>query len=124
MKISKKNIKDYFSNYEKGSNSHSFDNLTEMIHKDAIYRFSDGDFIGIESIKKAFINTWKKLNNDTYKIKDLKVIYNSNDSVGVYYNFKWTTEIDGIKKSGGGRGTSIVIYENGRLQCVYEHLSS
>lgn len=123
MKISEKDIKNYFSSYEKESNSHSFDNLTKMIHKDAIYRFSDGDFIGINAIKKAFINTWKKLNNDTYKIKNLKIIYNSNNSASVYYNFKWTTEIDGVKKSGAGRGTSVIIYENGRLQCVYEHLS-
>lgn len=124
MKITKKEIEDYFNKYEKESNSHSFDNLEKMIHKNAVYRFNDGDFIGIKAIKKAFTNTWKKLNNDTYRIQNLKVVHISKDSFSVYYNFKWRTTVDGVKKSGSGRGTNIVTYENGRLQTIYEHLSS
>jgi SnoaL-like domain len=40
------------------------------------------------------------------------------------YRFRWSGVVEGVAKSGRGRGTNVVVRRNGRWQMLHEHLSS
>jgi len=108
--------------YEIATNSHNFDNVKKLIAEQAIYWFSDGSFQGFDSIRKAFENTWKKVMDEAYQIKNLRWIAISEKAAACIYEFYWTGMIDGEKKSGNGRGTNVLVNDHG-WKIVHEHLS-
>jgi ketosteroid isomerase-like protein len=116
-------VKNFIKLYEEATNSHEFNNVVELIHEDALYRFTDGDFNGIDEIKSAFEITWNKIQNETYKISDLKIINIDNNSATFTYTFNWSGIVDGTEKSGNGRGTNVIVNSQNKIQCIYEHLS-
>lgn len=123
MDLSESEIRDFLKRYEVATNTHDFANVAPLIHADAQYRFTDGDFAGIEAIQKAFEDTWARIQNETYLISDLKVVNADARSASVSYTFHWSGMVDGQSKSSAGRGTNVLVKGDAGLQCVYEHLS-
>jgi ketosteroid isomerase-like protein len=110
--------------YEVAGNSHDFAQVADMIHPNAIYRFTDGDFFGLEAIRGAFEKTWSsEVTDERYWLEDVKIVYLDSSSACLTYNFHWT----GVGRIGSfhstGRGTQLVVRDGDRLQSIYEHLS-
>lgn len=57
MNITESEIKDFLKKYEDATNTHIFSNVAGLIYPTATYRFTEGDFVGIEAIKNAFEKT-------------------------------------------------------------------
>jgi predicted choloylglycine hydrolase len=121
--ITESEIKEFLKKYEDVTNTHVFSQVADLIHPEAMYRFTDGDFIGIESIQKAFETTWNTIKDEVYSLSDLKIIHIDSNSVSIAYTFNWSGLIDGKQKSGTGRGVNIIVRNENKLQVVYEHLS-
>jgi len=113
----------FLKQYEIATNSHKFDNVQPLLATDAVYWFSDGSFEGHAAIREAFEKTWAIVKHEVYKIVNVRWIAESNTEAVCIYEFQWKGEIDGIKKSGIGRGTNVMSKISDDWQMVHEHLS-
>jgi ketosteroid isomerase-like protein len=121
--ISESEVMAFLKVYEVSANSRDFAKVAEMIHPDATYRFTDGDFVGREAIRGAFEKTWAyNAINERYWLTDVKLIYCDSSSACLSYDFHWT----GVGTAGPfhtkGRGTQLIVRNGGKLQSIYEHL--
>lgn len=109
--------------YEQANNSHVWANVAPMIASDATYWFTDGSYSGIDEVRQAVETTFEKLQDEVYKIADLKWPIVTDMVAVCTYRFSWHATIDGVKQSGSGRGTNVLEKRNGSWQIVHEHLS-
>nr|AIA10525.1 SnoaL-like domain protein [uncultured bacterium] len=109
--------------YERANNSHVWANVAPMVAADATYWFTDGSYKGIEEIHQAVEATFEKLQDEVYKITELKWPVVSENVAVCTYKFSWQATIDGVKHSGGGRGTNVLEKQNNTWMIVHEHLS-
>ena len=123
MNISESEIKDFLKRYEDATNTHVFSNVTDLIHHEATYRFTDDNFVGIEAIQYAFESTWDSIKNETYSLSNPKRLVADLNSASISYTFNWSGVVDGVQKSGSGRGTNVIIRNGDKLQFIHEHLS-
>ena len=65
MNITESEIKEFLKIYEDATNTHVFSNVAHLIHPKATYHFTDGDFMGIKAIQKAFPETMLAI--DTFR---------------------------------------------------------
>lgn len=114
----------FLKEYELATNSHVFDNVRPLIAEDAVYWFSDGSHIGIKQIEAAFTETFNKIQDEKYEIKNVKWISLENTSAVCIYNFSWKGVVDGKPKEGHGRGTNVLSKVNGNWVITHEHLST
>lgn len=108
--------------YEQATNSHEFNQVALLVDKDAVYWFTEGGFEGVAEIRKAFEAAWRSIPDEAYNITDIRWLAASYEAAACVYNFSWRGTINGVKKSGGGRGTNALKRINGNWQIVHEHL--
>ncbi len=123
--ISEAEVREFLQAYERAANDRDFSPVAPMIHPDAVYRFNDGDFTGLEEIRGAFEKTWSLgITDERYWLTDIRVVYTDANSALLTYDYNWT----GVGKAGRfqtkGRGTQLIVRNGERLQSIYEHLSS
>lgn len=123
MNITEREIKKFLKRYEDATNTHIFSNVADLIHPEATYRFTDGDFTGIKAIQKAFEKTWNSIKDEAYSLSNLKIVATNANSATITYTFNWSGIVDGVQKSGSGRGTNVLVRNKEKLQFVHEHLS-
>lgn len=90
--------------YERATATKDFSVVAPLIDPGAFYRFTDGDFVGIEAIREAFNATWQRIKDEVYTLSNIRAIVWNNDLASVTYDFTWEGEVDGTHKSGKGRG--------------------
>lgn len=110
--------------YAAGINHHRFDELVPLIAEDAQFWFSDGTHCGIADIRTAFETTWSRLTDETYWLEEVSWIAKGDAAASCVYRFCWVANVDGIRRSGSGRGTTVLARSDGRWQIVHEHLSA
>jgi ketosteroid isomerase-like protein len=103
-----------------------FSLIAMMIHEHAFFRFNDGDFMGRAAVKAAFETTWQgsaNVQNERFYLTDVVVLARDRASVAVTYTYNWEGEQAGQAMRIQGRGTRVLVAEQGPLQIVHEHLS-
>lgn len=110
--------------YEQANNSHVFTNVKPFIADDAIYWFTDGSFTGIDEIQEAVEATFDKIQDEDYRIENLRWVISDDSTAVCTYKFTWSGIVDGIAKQGSGRGTNILKKQDGEWRIVHEHLSA
>ena len=123
MSVSQAEVLAFVKAYAAASATKDFAKVADFIHPEAVFRFSDGDFIGLESIQAAFEWTWNSAEDDRYALSDVRVTHLDTQSASATYDFNWTGVTDGRAWSAKGRGTAIIVRNQGKLQIVLEHLS-
>ena len=113
----------FMQSYEQANNSHIWANVAPMIAPNATYWFTDGSYTGIDEIRQAVEATFEKLQDEVYKISDVKWSIATETVAACTYHFSWQATVDGVLQSGSGRGTNILEKRNGSWQIVHEHLS-
>lgn len=114
----------FLTQYETATNTHDFDQVQKFIAPDAVYWFSEGNFVGLKKIRAAFESTWNTIKNETYAIKNIQWITTSEKNAVCTYNFFWSGEINEKKSHGQGRGTNVLVKEKNKWLIIHEHLSS
>jgi len=124
MPTNQNDLTEFIKAYEKANNSHIWSNVEPFIADNATYWFTDGSFSGIEEIKGAIKSTFDKIQDETYTISDVQWPTQSDSIAVCTYIFHWEGTVDGVKRSGSGRGTNVLVKNNVAWQIVHEHLSS
>tara|TARA_B110000305_G_C19246852_1_gene542768 strand:+ start:438 stop:812 length:375 start_codon:yes stop_codon:yes gene_type:complete len=109
--------------YEQRLSAQKFEDVKPLIHKDAVFWFNDGSYLGIDSIEAAFNKTFELIKEEKYWLTNVEWIYQSEDAASCHYQFNWEGIIEGVASAGGGRGTSVLRKTDGSWQIVHEHLS-
>ena len=97
-----------------------------MIHERAYFRFNDGDFIGRDAVRAAFEKTWKSgpgIRRERFYLTDVTVLSTDRASATVTYTYNWEGVMEEKPFRIQGRGTRVIVREDGRLQIIHEHLS-
>jgi len=104
----------------------NFDVVEAMIHDDAFFRFTDGDFIGKPAVRTAFEKTWQgsaKVQNERFFLTEIQVLSVDASSATATYTWNWEGSVEGHAFQIKGRGTRVLVLTDGRLQIIHEHLS-
>lgn len=115
-------LKTFLEAYEKAANSLDFDNVESLIANNAVFEFTNGTFEGINSIRKAFEDTWGKIKDETYTISDInwtKVGYRNAECT---YKFKSDGVINSKRQVYEGVGTNTFKRIDGNWRIIREHL--
>lgn len=114
----------FMGGYERAANSHEIEQLAPLIAAEAVYWFSDGSHRGRAAVLSAIEATFAAIREEDYRISDLEWITCGRDLAVCRYRFSWTGLVEGSPRSGEGRGTNVVINQDGRWLMLHEHLSS
>jgi ketosteroid isomerase-like protein len=123
MSLTEAEVQAFVKAYAAASGTKDFAKVAKFIHPAAIFRFTDGDFVGIENIQTAFEWTWNSAEDDRYTLSDVKVTHLDAQSASATYDFNWSGVTDGRAWSARGRGSAVIVRHEGQLQIVLEHLS-
>lgn len=113
----------FIRRYEQATNQHDFDQLAPLIAIDATYWFTDGSHHGIDAIKAAIEQTFAKIADEHYEIRDLEWVASKEDIAVCRYRFFWQGIVDSEPQSGNGRGTNVLTKRDGNWMMLHEHLS-
>mgnify|MGYP002367603151 FL=1 len=124
--LTKESVVKFMNRFEEIAEKENFDLIQDMVHDDAFFRFSDGDFVGKKSVRAAFEKTWKgnpSVKKASFFLTDIKVLSVDAKSASATYTYNWEGLMDGKSFRIQGRGTRVLVVESGRIQIIHEHLS-
>ena len=113
----------FLRDYELATNSHDLTRLAPLIASDAVYWFSDGSHHGREAVLSAIAATFATIRDEVYRIDELEWIAVGESHAACRYRFAWTGIVDGLARSGGGRGTNVLVRGDDGWLMLHEHLS-
>ncbi|MBZ0278097.1 MAG: nuclear transport factor 2 family protein [Anaerolineae bacterium] len=114
---------EFMQAYEQATNTHDPARVAALVDKDAVYWFNDGSFLGIDAIQGALAKTWDFIQDETYRIADVRWIAQGETTAVCIYTFHWRGLVNGQVAEGNGRGTSVLRKTDGEWKVVHEHLS-
>ena len=114
---------DFIAAYEKALASQDWKTVEPLISDQACVTFSDGTVHREkQNVQSAFENNFKKIKSEEYSMENI-VWLRKEDRYAVYlFEFNWTGIVNDQSISGSGRGTSVIIKEDGNWQLLTEHL--
>lgn len=113
----------FLEEYASRMNTHQFDLVAPLIADEAVFLFTDGSFFGQSAIRRAFEQTWSVIQEEVYKIEDVKWLIQEPNAAACIYTFHWQGLVGGVLHQGSGRGTNILRKGSRGWQVVHEHLS-
>ena len=116
------NAQEHLKTYEQALATQLWKNIAPLMHPDICVTFNNGTYKGIAEVEGAFRKTFDLIKDETYQITNIHWIRNDESLAVCLYNFHWSGLINGQEASGGGRGTSVLVNENGRWLILTEHL--
>jgi ketosteroid isomerase-like protein len=115
-------LKTFLEAYEKAANSCNFEKVCDLIDDKAVFIYADGTFEGKAAIKKAFEDTWHKIQNETYSISNVKWLKTGYRNAICEYIFTSDGTVNGRRKVYKGKGTNTFKRIKGNWRIVKEHL--
>ena len=114
---------DFAKQYELALATQKWEAVSPLIHERASVVFSNGSVHkGKDAIRAAYERNFETIKSEHYQITNLHWLLKSADTAVYMFDFAWTGVIAGEKASGGGRGTTVLLYEHGKWQLLAEHL--
>ena len=114
---------DFVEQYESALATQQWDAVSPLIHERASVVFSNGSVHkGKDAIRIAYERNFDAIKNEHYQVTNVHWLLDSADTAVYMFDFSWTGIIDGEEASGGGRGTAVLLLEDGRWQLLAEHL--
>ena len=124
--LNKDSVVQFLNRFEEIAEKENFDLLQDMIHDNAFFRFNDGDFSGKQAIRGVFEKTWKgsaNVKKERFYLTDVQILTVDSKSATATYTYNWEGSTDGRSFRIQGRGTRVLVVQNGQLQIIHEHLS-
>jgi ketosteroid isomerase-like protein len=113
----------FMAAYQQAASSHDLDRVMRMIAADATYWFTDGSYRGLAEIRAAIEQTFAVIQDEVYEISDLQWAVLAAEHAVCHYRFWWRGIVDGQIRSGQGRGTNVLVLQDGMWKIKHEHLS-
>ena len=124
--LTRASVIEFLNRFEELAEKEDFDLVARMVHEDAIFRFNDGDFVGRQAVRGAFEKTWRSgggAKKERFFLTDIQVLSVDERSATATYTWNWQGSMDGQSFRLQGRGTRVLVVEDGQLQIIHEHLS-
>ena len=124
--VTPESVVQFLNHFEEVALKEDFDLLEDMIDERAFFRFNDGDFRGRAAIRAVFEKTWRgdpSVKKVRFYLSDIVVLSTDQASACATYTYHWEGSQGGRAFAIQGRGTRVLVRENGRLRIVHEHLS-
>lgn len=124
--ISADEVVRFLTRFEELAEQEDFDEIQDMVHERAFFRFNDGDFIGRDAVRAAFEKTWTgdpNVQKTRFHLTDIVVLSTDQRSAAATYTYNWEGVMDDKPFRVQGRGTRVLVRVGDRLQIVHEHLS-
>lgn len=116
--------RDTLEKYKSVINQHDFKLLVPLISKGCQFWFTSGTYKGHEATRQAFEKTWDMIKEEVYRLDDVVWIAEDDSAASCTYTYHWEGLIKGEKRSGKGRGTTVLKRESDGWKIVHEHLSA
>ena len=124
--ITERAVIEFLHQFEALGAQRDFALLEPYVHRDAVFRFNDGDFVGVAAVRGAFEKTWAataQATEDKYYLSDIRVLSVDSRSASATYTYNWEGRFEDTAFAIKGRGTRVMLLVDGRLQIIHEHLS-
>lgn len=114
----------FMEEYEHAQSKEDFDSVAPLIHPEALFRFNDGDYRGLSEIRRAFEATWAlDVHDEAYRVIDVEVERIDTASAVVTFAWVWSGRGTEGPFEIRGRGTTVIVEQEGALRILIEHLS-
>ncbi|MYE83258.1 MAG: nuclear transport factor 2 family protein [Gammaproteobacteria bacterium] len=124
QEITERQVLDFLDRFEAAQGARDFAAVAPMLHPDALFRFNDGDYRGLEAARGAFESTWAlDVEDERYYLDDIDVLHTDEHSATATFKFHWSGVGDNGPFHVVGRGTSVLVRHEGELRLLVEHLS-
>ncbi|MEK3973324.1 MULTISPECIES: YybH family protein [unclassified Psychrobacillus] len=110
--------------YIAATNTHNFEEVQKVLHKDAVYFFSDQTCTTHQAIQTYFENAWTIVKDENYEARNVYWLHQGETSATCIYTYFYEGYINGEYSSGEGRATNVFVKEEGRWLLIHEHLSN
>jgi len=124
--LTRDSVVQFLNRFEELAEKEDFDLIQSMVHDNAFFRFNDGDFVGKQAVRGAFEKTWwgsANIKKERFYLTNIEVLTVDAKSATATYTYNWEGSMDGKAFRIQGRGTRVLVVENGGLQIIHEHLS-
>lgn len=109
--------------YEAALATQDWSQVGPLVHVDACVTFSNGSVHkGKSEVQKAFEKNFSIIKDEKYSIANVYWVIKNSETSAYLFEFSWSGVIDSKPARGSGRGTSVLINENGKWQLLIEHL--
>ena len=124
--VTVESVVQFLNHFEDVAMKEDFNLLRDMIDERAYFRFNDGDFVGRQAIQAAFEKTWRgdpTVRKARFYLSDIVVLSTDASSATATYTYNWEGSQGGREFKIQGRGTRVLLRENGKFRIIHEHLS-
>ena len=124
--ISVESVVDFLNRFEEIAEQEDFGLVEDMIHEHAVFRYNDGDFIGRAAIQAAFEKSWRgdpNVRKARFYLTDIRVLTTDHATAAATYTYNWEGSQGEHQFKIQGRGTRVLVKEDGRFRIIHEHLS-
>jgi len=109
--------------YEQALASQNWANVNPLIHFKACVTFSNGTVHkGKEAVKAAFERNFSLIKSEEYTVSNVDWRLQGELTAVYLFDFHWKGIINGTLMEGAGRGTSVLVKEDGKWCLLTEHL--
>jgi hypothetical protein len=126
LPLTKDSVTRFLNRFEELAEKEDFDLIQDMVHERAVFRFNDGDFIGKPAVRAVFEKTWRGsagVTKERFYLTDIQVLTVDQASATATYTYHWEGRMGDKPFQIQGRGTRVLVVEDGRVQIIHEHLS-
>lgn len=117
------NPEDFIQAYEAALASQDWNQVAPLVHHNVCVTFSNGArHEGKDEVQKAFEKNFSLIKEESYSIKNVHWVMKNSQTAVYLFDFHWSGIINDKPASGGGRGTSVLVNENGKWLLLVEHL--
>ena len=113
---------EFISAYEKAISAQEWEMVDPLIHPDCVVTFTNGTYKGKQEVEGIFKKNFELIKDEDYKITNVHIVKEESDYAVFIFKYKWSGIIHGRPAEGGGRGTSVLVKNNGSWQLISEHL--
>nr|WP_324254013.1 nuclear transport factor 2 family protein [Paenibacillus sp. 1001270B_150601_E10] len=110
--------------YIKATNTHDFSEVEKLLHKDAVYWFSDRTCKSLEEIRAYFEHAWDVVREEVYSAHDVQWMALDERAATCIYTYRYEGIVNGAKVSGTGRATNVFVRQEEDWRLIHEHLSA
>lgn len=114
----------FITAYKAALATQQWSNVEPLIHPGACITFSNGEVLkGVGAIRAAYERNFTIIKNEDYQMTNLHWVL-KNDTTAVYiFDYSWKGTIHAQPAGGTGRGTAVIIFDEGSWKLMAEQLT-
>ena len=108
--------------YQQAMTTQQWTKVEPLIHPEATIIFTTGTHVGHSEIQRAFQHNFDSIQDDTYSIENIHWVHSDENNATCIFEYQWEGVVNNRLVSGRGRGSMVLIKEDGAWKLLLEHL--